>query len=73
MFMSCIVSMAGACLDPGPGTASRLRQYAEASLCGRASAARRASKLSIGPDRASDKFTCESLSLRQLMGRELRD
>ena len=65
--------LAGTRLEPGPGTASRLRQYGELSLCGRASAATRASRLSMGPERASEKVAQESLSLRPLMGRELSD
>jgi len=63
---------AAAYLDPGPGTASRLCQYAELSLCGCASAAMRASMLLLGPEMASEKALLMLLSLRPLMGRELK-
>ena len=67
----CKTVRAAAYLDPGPGTASRLCQYAELSLCGCASAAMRASMLLLGPEKASDKALLMLLSLRPLMGREL--
>ena len=57
-------------LDPGPGTPSRLCQYAALSLWGQRSAASRACALSRGPARPSESVRLRlRASLRPLQGR----